>query len=266
MGAMIMKMSEQTLNETLKRLTAWMQEKLAQVGVHNAVVGISGGKDSATVAALCVHAYGRDHVYGILMPDGQQSDISYAEDLCQSLGIRHETLNIASMTQAFYDVLGKSTLLESVSRQTTLNLPPRIRMTLLYAVAQSLDATVVNTSNLSEDWVGYATIYGDTSGAFSPLAMFTTDEVIQIGRALGVDEHFLVKPPSDGLTGKTDEDVLGFTYESLNTYIRTGKAEPEVRAKIDALHRKSRFKFQTIPMFRSGLPIAADDIAHVYSK
>lgn len=261
-----MKMSEETLNATLERLTAWMQERLTAVGVHNAVVGISGGKDSSTVAALCVHAYGRDHVYGVLMPNGQQSDIDYAEDLCQSLGIRHETLNIAPMTQAFYDVLGKSAMVEEISKQTTINLPPRVRMTLLYAVAQSLDATVINTSNLSEDWVGYATVYGDATGAFSPLAMFTTDEVIQIGRALGVDEHFLVKPPTDGLSGKTDEDALGFTYETLNTYIRTGQAEPQVQAQIDALHRKSRFKFQTIPMFRSGLPIVADDIAHVYSE
>ncbi len=127
------------------------------------------------------------------------------------------------------------------------------------------EAAVVNTSNLSEDWVGSATIYGDTTGAFSPLATFTTDEVIQIGRALGLEERFLVKPPSDGLTGKTDEDVLGFSYDTLNTYIRTGEVNPKLRARIDDLHRKSRFKFQTIPMFRSGLPIAAEDIVHVYT-
>lgn len=261
-----MKLSETQL-ETLKNdMICWMQERLQAVHATNVVVGISGGKDSATVAALCVAAYGKEHVYGVLMPDGAQSDIDYAKDLCVALDIPHEVINISGMTKAFYEALDGCTFYDEVSRQTRLNLPPRVRMTLLYAVAQSLDAVVVNTSNLSEDWVGYATIYGDTAGAFSPLAMLTTDEVIQLGRALGLEERFVVKPPSDGLTGKTDEDVLGFSYDTLNTYIRTGEVPEELREKIDHLHRISRFKFQGIAMFDSGLPIVAEDIAHIYHK
>lgn len=259
-----MKLSEEQLEQLLERLIQWMRDRLALIGAKNVVVGISGGKDSSVVAALCVRAYGKEHVYGIMMPDGEQNDIEYAQGLCDSLEIKHETLNIQHITAAFYNLLGDCSFFDEVSRQTTLNMPPRVRMTVLYAVAQSLDAVVVNTSNLSEDWVGYATMYGDTAGAFSPLAMLTTDEVIQVGRALGLEERFIMKPPSDGLTGKTDEDVLGFTYDTLNEYIRFGIVSDDVRPSIDRLHRISRFKFQGIPMFDSGLPILADDIAGIY--
>ncbi|MDO4281569.1 MAG: NAD(+) synthase [Peptococcaceae bacterium] len=262
-----MTLSEEQVSLLKNNLITWMQERLQAIGAKNAVVGISGGKDSATVAALAVAAYGHEHVIGVLMPDGAQSDIAYAEDLCDALGIQHEIINISPMTSAFKSALGNSALIkDGISRQTQLNMPPRVRMTLLYAVAQSLDAVVINTSNLSEDWVGYATMYGDTAGAFSPLAMLTTDEVIQLGRALGLEERFVTKPPSDGLTGKTDEDVLGFTYDDLNAYIRTGEVSEDLRAQIDALHKKSRFKFLGIEMFNPNYPIVAEDIAHIYQS
>lgn len=259
-----MKLTEEQMNELVAHLVDWMRERLHSTGAKNAVVGISGGKDSATVAALCVKAYGKDHVFGVLMPDGEQSDIAYAEDLCKALDIESTVTNIHGVTSAFYEMLEKSEMVDEISRQTILNLPPRVRMTTLYAIAQSKDAVVVNTSNLSEDWVGYATIYGDTTGAFSPLAMLTTDEVVQLGRALGLEEKFVIKPPSDGLTGKTDEDVLGFTYATLNDYIREGKVSDELKPIIDRKHLVSRFKFQTIPMFNPHFPIVAEDIAHVY--
>ena len=140
-------------------------------------------------------------------------------------------------------------------------------MTLLYALAQSLDAVVINTSNLSEDWVGYATIYGDTAGAFSPLGQLTTEEVIALGRTLGLSEKYLVKAPSDGLTGKTDEEVLCFSYPLLNRYLREGICEdPAIKERIDKLHRQSRFKFLPIPMFEAPYEILAEDIAHIYDK
>lgn len=261
-----MKLSEQEVSQLIERLVAWMQAQLKAIGNKNVVVGISGGKDSSVVAALCVKAFGKEQVYGVLMPNHIQEDIVYAQDLCRTLDIKHETLDIGPVMHAFEGLLANSQLVNTISKQTTLNLPPRVRMSLLYAVAQSIDAVVVNTSNLSEDWVGYATVYGDTTGAFSPLATLTTDEVIQVGRALGLPERFVVKPPSDGLTGKTDEDVLGFSYEALNTYIRTGEVKEDTKEKVDHLHRISRFKFLTIPMFQTGYPIVAEDIAHIYSK
>jgi NAD+ synthase len=139
-------------------------------------------------------------------------------------------------------------------------------MTLLYAISQSIDnSRVINTSNISEDWIGYATIYGDTAGAFSPLGMLTSDEVIQVGEFLGIPSKFIIKKPSDGLTGKIDEDVFGFSYEVLNKYIREGICEhADIKEKIDNMHEYSRHKFLPIPMFNVTLPIKAKDIANVY--
>ncbi len=244
-------------------LTHWVREQMSSIGATKAVVGISGGKDSSTVAALMVHAIGKDNVFGVLMPDGEQKDIDYAIDLCRSLDIKYEIVSIDKITSRFKESLS---FLPDISKQTILNMPPRIRMTMLYAISQSiLGSLVINTSNLSEDWIGYATIYGDTTGAFSPLATFTTDEVIQLGLSLGLDEKFVVKPPADGLTGKTDEEVIGFSYEVLNKYIREGVIEDSaVKEKIDRMHRISRFKFLPITMYHSNLPIRADDIAGIY--
>ena len=139
-------------------------------------------------------------------------------------------------------------------------------MLTLYAVAQSEEegGIVLNTSNLSEDWVGYCTVYGDAAGAFSPLGMYTTEEVIALGVELGLPEKFLIKPPSDGLTGLTDEDNLGFSYHAVNEYVRKGVADPAVKEKIDRLHRASRFKFQLMPVYHNGLPMALTDETDYY--
>ncbi len=251
------------INEVKKDLVNWTRNEMKKIGATKAVIGISGGKDSSTVAALMVEALGKENVFGVLMPDGVQKDINYATSLCEFLDIKYEIVSIDKITGSFKESLS---FLDSVSRQTILNMPPRIRMTMLYAISQSIPGSlVINTSNLSEDWIGYATIYGDTTGAFSPLATFTTDEVIQLGLSLGLEEKFVIKPPADGLTGKTDEEVIGFSYETLNTYIREGVIEDkEVKEKIDRMHRISRFKFVPITMYNSNLPIAIDDISGVY--
>ena len=224
----------------LAGLLEWMEQQRVACSGQTAVIGISGGKDSSTVAALAVAAYGREQVYGVLMPDGVQPDIDYSRELVDFLQIPHCTINIHGAVRGVLEEMEQAGL--APSRQTAVNLPSRIRMATLYAVAQSLPGGIVlNTSNLSEDWVGYCTIYGDSAGAFSPLGMYTTEEVIALGRQLGLPEKFLIKPPSDGLTGRTDEDNLGFTYHALNQYIRQGVAEPEIRKKIDEKHKLSRF-------------------------
>lgn len=260
-----MDLSKEALTKLASDLENWCQDRMAAIGSRQAVIGISGGKDSSVVAALAVRVCGRENVTGVLMPYGQQADIDVARDLCQELGIQSHEIDIAPAGRALTEAVEKA--VGPMSRQGTLNLPPRVRMTVLYAVAQTLSAAVWNTSNLSEDWVGYATIYGDTAGAFSPLATLTTDEVIQLGRFFGLPDRFVEKPPADGLTGKTDEDVLGFTYADLNRYIRTGVCDnADIKAQIDRLHRTSRFKFKPIAMFHSGLPIKAEDIAGVYKN
>ena len=247
----------------LAGLLEWMNEMMQSCHGKTAVIGISGGKDSSTVAALAVAAYGRENVYGVLRPDGVQPDIDYSHGLVEHLQIPHCTINIHDAVQGVLQEMKKAGL--EPSRQTAVNLPSRIRMSTLYAVAQTLpDGIVLNTSNLSEDWVGYCTIYGDSAGAFSPLGMYTTEEVIALGRALGLPEHFLQKPPSDGLTGLTDEDNLGFTYHAVNEYIRRGVCDPEIREQIDRKHKASRFKFTTIPVYHNGLPMALDEETDSY--
>ena len=247
----------------LAGLLEWMHTQLEACHGRTAVIGISGGKDSSTVAALAAAAYGRERVYGVLMPDGVQPDIDYSQALVEHLDLPNTTINIHDAVQGVLNEMEKAGL--TPSRQTKVNLPSRVRMATLYAVAQSVEGgIVINTSNLSEDWVGYCTIYGDSAGAFSPLGMYTTEEVIALGRQLGLPEKFLIKPPSDGLTGLTDEDNLGFTYHAVNEYVRRGVVDPAIKAQIDAKHRASRFKFQTIPVYHNGLPMALEDETNYY--
>jgi len=249
--------------EQLPGLIDWMRQKMKECYGKTAVVGISGGKDSSVIAALCVEAYGRENVVGVLMPDGIQPDIDYSNGIVDFLGIRHYVFNIHGGTSGILEEMERVGI--EASRQTRVNLPSRMRMATLYAIAQSVDGgIVINTSNLSEDWVGYCTIYGDSAGAFSPIGMYTTEEVIALGYELGVPERFLVKPPSDGLTGLTDEDNLGFTYHAVNEYVRKGIADPAIKEQIDAKHRASRFKFETIPVYHNGLPIVIEDGTDFY--
>ena len=225
----------------------WIRTFFAENGKDcNAIVGISGGKDSSVVAALCAEALGKERVIGVLMPCGQQSDIDMAYLLVDHLGIRRLEINIEKTVAAALESLGDI----PVTTQTRINLPPRIRMAMLYAVGQSMNGRVANTCNLSEDYVGYATRYGDGAGDFSPLAHLTVTEVRAIGRVLGLPQVLIDKPPIDGLCGKTDEENLGFTYDVLDRYIRTGEIEEDaVREKIDRLHRQNLFKLLPMPAF-----------------
>lgn len=213
-----------------------------------AVVGISGGKDSSVVAALCKEALGKENVYGVLMPNGEQSDIDIAEDLVKYLDIQYTVLNIKDCYNGIINELNNSKI--DISTQAKTNLPPRLRMAALYAVSQSVNGRVANTCNLSEDYVGYATRYGDGAGDFSPLSNLTVAEVKAIGRSLNMPAKFVDKVPIDGLCGKTDEDNLGFTYAVLDKYIRTGICEDkETKDKIDNMHEKNKFKLQLMDSF-----------------
>ena len=217
----------------------------------NAVVGISGGKDSSIVAALCVEALGADRVIGVLMPCGEQHDIDAAYKLVNHLGIKHYVINIKDAVEGVLKNLPAELELTTQSRN---NLPPRIRMTTLYAVSQSCNGRVANTCNLSEDYVGYSTRYGDSVGDFSPLSKLTVAEVKQIGHCLDLPCDLVEKIPIDGLCGKSDEDNLGFTYAELDRYIRTGEIDdPAKKELIDRKHKANLFKLQLMPMFEPEL-------------
>ena len=214
----------------------------------NAVVGISGGKDSSIAAALCVEALGKDRVVGVLMPCGEQHDIDMAYLLVNHLGIKHFEVNIKGAIDGLLDALPEEL---ELSVLTKTNLPPRIRMSTLYAVSQSVNGRVCNTCNLSEDWVGYSTRYGDSVGDFSPMSNLTVTEVKEIGRLLGLPNELVDKVPIDGLCGKTDEENLGFTYAELDVYIRTGEiADAAKKELIDRKHKANLFKLELMPSFK----------------
>lgn len=225
----------------------WIRDFFEENGPGcNAVLGISGGKDSSIAAALCVEALGKDRVIGVLMPCGEQHDIDMAYMLVNHLDIKHYVVNIKDAIEGL-----KGSMPLELSTQSLTNMPPRIRMTTLYAVSQSCNGRVVNTCNLSEDWVGYSTRYGDAAGDFSPLCNLTVQEVKEIGRLLDLPDVLVDKVPIDGLCGKTDEDNLGFTYAELDRYIRTGEIEDMAKKeRIDMLHKRNLFKLQLMPSFK----------------
>lgn len=243
----------------------WIREWFKYSGKDcNAIIGISGGKDSSVVAALCVEALGKDRVLGVLMPNGEQSDIEDAHQLVEHLGIDSITVNIQDavtnvMSSICHGMCDKTILGKefdkchyhlNLSEQTKINLPPRIRMSVLYAISQSFNGRVACTDNLSEAYIGYSTRWGDSVGDFSPLANLTSEEVVAIGDACGLPTNLTHKTPSDGLCGKTDEDNFGFTYEVLNKYIRTGECEDKtIKNRIDELHNRNIFKLRPIPAF-----------------
>ncbi len=228
---------------------AWIRKFFEENGKGcNAVVGISGGKDSSIAAALMVEALGKERVIGVLMPCGKQHDIDMAYLLVNHLGIKSYEVNIEAAINGLKSAIPKEL---ELTTQANTNLPPRIRMSTLYAVSQSVNGRVVNTCNLSEDWVGYSTRYGDAAGDFSPMANLTVQEVKEIGKLLGLPSELVDKVPIDGLCGKTDEENLGFTYAELDRYIRTGEIDDmEKKARIDTLHKNNLFKLQVMPSFK----------------
>ena len=235
-----------------EELVEWLRNWFLENGHDcNAIIGISGGKDSTVTAALCVEALGKDRVVGVMMPNGEQKDISDSIKVCELLGIRNYTVNIKDAVDALLNTV-KASGVDELTEQTIINLPPRVRMATLYAVSQSNNGRVINTCNLSEDWVGYSTRYGDAAGDVAPLANLTVNEVRKVGIELGLPYDLVYKIPSDGLCGKTDEDNLGFTYDALDEYLRTGNCDNDAKELIDKKHTLNKFKMELMPSYKYG--------------
>ncbi len=241
-------LNREKLTGAMNGCIEWIREFFENNGKGcNAVLGISGGKDSSVVAALLVEALGKERVIGVLMPNGEQADIDMAYKLVNHLGIKYYVINIKEAMNGIINAFPEDL---KMSDQSKINLGPRIRMSTVYAVSQSVNGRVANTCNLSEDWVGYSTRYGDSVGDFSPVSHFTVQEVKEIGRILGLPGELVDKAPSDGLCGKTDEDNLGFTYAELDRYIRTGEIEDnEKKELIDRKHKANLFKLEVMPSY-----------------
>lgn len=242
-----------------RNIVGWVKNWFAENGPKtNAVIGISGGKDSTIAAGILCEAIGPERVYGILMPDGRQHDIEDALAVADKLGIQKALVNIGDVTTAFLramedaedPITGKSANLRMTDNAET-NMPPRVRMAVLRAACQTVPGKgmLCNTCNRSEDHVGYSTKDGDASGDFSPLSNYTVTELLAIGHTMnGIPGRFIDKAPADGLCGKTDEDRFGFTYAVLDRYILTGQCDdPSVKAKIDRMHAANLHKLKPMP-------------------
>lgn len=245
----------------LEKVLSWLKNYKEETNCRGVVLGLSGGKDSTVVAMLAKKVWGAENVFGIIMPNGFQADIDDAVEIASELGIRNAIVNIGDAIDSlvrdiqFFEGrnhLGNNDWFENcppITDKAKTNIPPRIRMTVLYAVAQSIGYRVIGTGNASEAYIGWTTKWGDSANDFNPIAHLTCTEVIEIGgilaKELGLDEKYVNKSPADGLTGKTDEDNFGFTYEELDRYIHNDTSIPEETAKkIEKLHAASEHKRQ----------------------
>lgn len=241
-----------TVEEEIEHIVDWIKHYFIRNGADSkAIIGISGGKDSAIAAALCVKALGVDRVIGILMPQGAQADIKDSYKICEHLGIRSYEINIGSTCNALYSAIDQGYDYDhniSNNKAVSTNLPARIRMTTLYAMAAELGGRVCNTCNKSENYVGYSTKYGDHAGDFSPIGQYTVRELLAIGDALGLPYDLVYKTPADGMCSNTDEDNLGFTYEELDAYLLEGiTPKYETLKLIEQAHARNIHKMINIP-------------------
>ena len=233
------------------KVVDWIRKYFVQNGqTSKAIIGISGGKDSSIVAALCVEALGKDRVIGVIMPNDIMEDYDIAVELCKTLDIKYYTIPISGAYNNIYNAVYSALKIEPNDIMTN-NTPARLRMTTLYAVSAMLGGRVANTCNLSEDYVGYSTKFGDNVGDFAPLQSFTVREVKEIGRLL-LPDKFIDKVPSDGLCGKTDEENFGFTYEDLDNFIINGSSgDANIDDKICVMHVNSLHKLIEIPRYNN---------------
>ena len=232
------------VEQVTKDCIQWIKDWFEKNGPGcNAVIGISGGKDSTIVTKLCVEALGADRVIGVMMPNGIQKDISDSQRVCEFLGIKNYTINIEDAVNSTLNQMKECGI--EISEQTRTNLPARIRMSTLYAVSQSNNGRVLNTCNYSENYVSWETKFGDGAGDLSPLGYLTVREVLAIGDYLGLPSDLVHKTPIDGLNTNadgsyvTDEQGLGFSYDELDDYLLDDvKPSPEKLERIEKLHER----------------------------
>lgn len=236
-----------------EKVIEWIKQYFKDNGKDcNAIIGISGGCDSSVTAALLVKALGKDRVIGVLMPNGNQYDIDCSYQLVKFLDIKHYVININKPYLELTNEIDTKLKIDSKSYDIyRTNTPSRLRMATLYGISGLFNGRVANTCNLSEDYVGYSTKFGDSAGDFSPISNFTKTEVRELGEELGLPKNLIYKVPEDGMSFKSDEEKLGFTYEVLDKYIRTGEIDDlKIKEKIDKMHLANLHKIQLMPSYK----------------
>ncbi len=239
------------MEKYIKEITNFVKDYVTSAGAKGVVVGMSGGKDSFVVAKLCVLALGKENVFGVILPNGEMKDLEIAKHECEILGIKNKTLNIENIDKEIKRLTKETTESSELNEVAAINIAPRVRMTVLYSVAANLNFLVANTSNLSETMIGYSTKWGDNVGDFAPIVDFTKTEVCEIGLALGLPKEYILKAPTDGLSGKEDEEKIGFSYKELDEFIRTGKSTNS-EEKIKKMSRITAHKRGLPQKFNSG--------------
>lgn len=237
------------MEQEVKKIIAWVKKYVEKSNAKGVVIGNSGGKDSAVVMAIAVNAIGKENVLAVAMPClSIKSDLEDANLVADTFGVKMITVDLSNTYLNMEEEIQKA-LKEEISNDSKTNMKPRLRMTALYSIAQTLGYLVIGTGNLCEKFVGYTTKWGDSAYDFNPIANFTVEEVLEIGKILGVPDKIINKAPNDGLGSGTDEEKMGILYSQITEYIKTGKTEPNVMKKIEELNKKSEHKRKPSPVY-----------------
>lgn len=243
-------LEKEFLKKEMENSITWIKQYVENSRAKGIVIGNSGGKDSATVLAMAVEAIGKENVLAVSMPcNSQNTDFEDAKLVAEKFGVNFIKVDLTNCYSEMEKEIN-SKLEQNLSKESTVNIKPRLRMTTLYGIAQSLNYLVIGTGNLCEAMVGYTTKWGDNSSDFNPIGNFTVDEVLEIGKMLGVPEKILKKAPNDGLGGLTDEEKMGIKYSQITQMIETGKTEENAQKEILRRYNNSKHKRQLVPTYK----------------
>lgn len=244
--------------QEVENIVQFVRNYFSEHKLGGAVIGLSGGKDSAVVLALLHLALGKENVVALTLPcHSKNEDRSLADVVAKRYGVKVVNVDLSSTYDSEVETIAKSfKATDEELLNSNINLKPRLRTSVLYYFAAALSQVhkkpyiVVGTSNKCELYVGYFTKGGDNVYDLSLIADFDVQEVIKLGEVLGVPAEVLYRAPSDGISGSTDEEKLGVTYKDISKYINDpNSVEKEVGAKIKKLHESNFHKF-VLPTYR----------------
>lgn len=243
-------LEKERLQQEMEKAIEWIKKYVKNSGAKGIVIGNSGGKDSATVLAMATKAIERENIVAVYIPcNSQSSDLEDAKLVTKTFGVKFIAVDLSNSYKEMEKEINMQ-LFQNLSKEAIINIKPRLRMTTLYGIAQTLEYLVIGTGNLCESMVGYTTKWGDNSSDFNPIGNFTVDEVLEIGKLLGVPEKILKKAPNDGLGGLTDEEKMGIKYSQIAEMIETGNTEEKSKQEILRRYQNSKHKRSLVPVYK----------------